>query len=166
MWINKLLVSITILLLNSGAVSAELTELIEEDEISKWGYITIEYRLANNETHMAEFQTIKSIIEAPGLKNYYYSYVLILECFPAYHEAYKKRLNLMFTGEKEYILSELEGKCVRAMDTSAKFSASREQKRIFLLFNEYLDNYSHNNSLKSGTPKNGAPLLKRFISKE
>ena len=149
MWINKLLVSITILLLNSGAVSAELTELIEEDEISKWGYITIEYRLANKETHMTVFQTIKSLKKAPGLKNHYYSYVIILECFPAYYEAYKKRLNLMFTGEKEYILSELEGKCVRAIDTSAKFSTFREQKRIFLLMNEYLDNNPHNNSLKS-----------------
>lgn len=163
MWINKLLISIGIILLNIGVLRAEFSELINEKEISKWGYTTIEYRLVNNESHLTEFQTIKSIKEAPGLKNHYYTYVLILECFPSYYDAYKKRLSLIFTGEKEYIMSELEGKCVRAIDTAAKFATFKERKRVFLLFNEYLDKNPHNKSSQP-TPQSGAAAFKRYAS--
>lgn len=158
MCVNKRILAILILCILPAPL---LADLVEEKEVSKWGYTTIEHRLSNRETHIAEIQTIKSIKQASGLKNHYFHYVLSQECYPSYWEAIKRKMSLLYTGEKDYILSELSGKCVRTSDTAAKFATFKEQPRIFMLFNKYLNKTTYNKSTQP-TPKNGAAGFKRY----
>ena len=122
-------------------LSAETEELVDEKQINKWGYTTIESRFSNRESYVAELQTIKSIKQAPELENHYYSYIISQEYYSSKWEAIKRKMSLLYTGEKNYTLSELHGKCVRIITTAVKFATFKEQSRVFSLFNKYLEKY-------------------------
>lgn len=129
------------------------TKLIEEQEINKWGYTTISFENKISNGVEKKEQIIKSKKEAPGMENTYFYYSLSEQCFGDIFSAIKNKMGLLFRGEKDYLLSELTGKCVRVIDTSASFSAFNERTRIFSLFNKYLNNESHNKSAKTAAQK-------------
>ncbi len=121
-------------------VNAGDEKFIEEKEIKKWGYSTLKSERKLTDGVKIQYQLIKSIKEAPGMENTYYYYSLKQECFTNIFSAVKRKTSLLFLGEKEYKLSELSGKCIRIIETSANFSTFKEQPRIFSLFNKYLNN--------------------------
>ena len=131
---------IIFLILLPTLVNAGDEKLIEEKEIKKWGYSTLKFEQTSNDGVKIQHQLIKSIKEEPGMKNTYYYYSLKQECFTSIFSAVKRKISLLFLGEKEYKLSELSGKCIRIIETSANSSTFKEQPRIFSLFNKYLNN--------------------------
>jgi len=114
-------------------------QLVDEIEINKWGYTTTSYIFSNREMYIVETQIINSKKHAPSLKNHYYTYSLVLECYPEYYLAFKRKLGLIILDEKDYTLSDLSGKCVRIINTAAKFATYKELPRIFSLFEKNLE---------------------------
>ncbi len=135
----KYIISLLFIFLASNSVFADSVQLVKEKEIKKWGYQTLSYQEENFDNKTTKTQVIKSIKQAPGLEDHYYYYSLSEECYSSYIPAQKRKMGLIILDEKEYTLSELEGKCVRIINTSAKFAMFNEQPRIFTLFNKYLD---------------------------
>jgi len=129
-------------MLVSIMAQANESALVAEKEINNWGYITLGYESNINNGVVTKTQSIKSIKEAPGMKNHYYYYNLSQECYTNIVSAMKRKLSLLFLSEKDYRRSELSGKCVQVIETSANFSTFKEQPRVFLLFNNYLSNES------------------------
>lgn len=130
-----------------GALSASEAQLIDEKTIQQWGYSTLsssphpDYHAINDlegETSL-RYQGIKSKKPVKGMANTYYYFSLSEECFSNKFKAIKRRLSLGLLDDKDYRLGEIDGNCVRIVDTAAKFGTFEEQPRIHRLFNEYLD---------------------------
>ncbi len=123
----------------SYSIFAGNAQLVEEKEIEKWGYQTQSYQEEKTDNKVNKTQVIKSIKQAPSLEDHYYYYSLSEECYSSRISAIKRKMGLIILDEKDYTFSELEGKCVRIINTSANFATFDEQPRIFKLFNKYLD---------------------------
>ena len=135
----KYIISTLFIFLASYSIFAGNAQLVEEKEIEKWGYQTQSYQEEKTDNKVNKTQVIKSIKQAPSLEDHYYYYSLSEECYSSRISAIKRKMGLIILDEKDYTLSELEGKCVRIINTSANFATFDEQPRIFKLFNKYLD---------------------------
>lgn len=136
----KYFISILLIFLTSFPIFAGNEQLVKEKEINKWGYKTLSYNEEYSDNNTTKIQSIKSIKHAPGFEDHYFYYRLSEEFYSSYLQALRRKMGLIFIlDEKDYTLSELEGKCVRIINTSAKFATFNEQVRIFKLFNKYLD---------------------------
>lgn len=137
----------TIGLCFSSMLYTEEKQLVDEKTIQQWGYSTLssspqpDYHAINDlEGEISlRYQGIKSNKPVKGMKNTFYYFSLIEECFSNKLKAMKRRLSLGLLDDKDYRLGKLDGNCVRIVDTAAKFGTFEEQPRIHRLFNQYLD---------------------------
>ena len=128
-------------------VCANEEQIVGEEQLKEWGYFTQKFNAGYNYRELNDlddevevrYQLIRSKDYIEGSDNTYYYFELSEECYPSIFGAFKRWLTLRGFDEKEYKIGKISSNCVRIIDTSANFATYKEQPRIFVLYNKYLD---------------------------